>query len=341
MATQVTIQQPARLAEERQALKAVLDSPRFKKNPRLTKLLDYICQKYFEGDTDSIKEYSIAADVFHRPESFDQTTDSIVRVEVYRLRKKLRDFYEAEGADQPIEIVVATGHYLPEFVRRGPRETLPVESDEEDRSRSSTDALVSDQRPAKVISRPFGKVAFLFLAVSVLLIAAVFWLPRTRHGYDCVPKIHGENDRADSTIGAGSRQGGPESVSLQFRVERSGYRLGRLPHHRASVPAWQRSCMEGCAHAQGRCMDRYRSQGADHARHLGELCTSRPSRRGRHGTLAARYGRCAARCRSAAIVDCAAAALQNRIITRIFGVLGFPFEDGTWLSRIGLVVIGR
>jgi hypothetical protein len=81
MATQVTIQQPARSAEERQALKAVLDSPRFKKNPRLTKLLDYICQKYFEGDTDSIKEYSIAADVFHRPETFDQTTDSIVRVE--------------------------------------------------------------------------------------------------------------------------------------------------------------------------------------------------------------------------------------------------------------------
>jgi hypothetical protein len=181
MATQVTIQQPARSAEERQALKAVLDSPRFKKNPRLTKLLDYICQKYFEGDTDSIKEYSIAADVFHRPETFDQTTDSIVRVEVYRLRKKLREFYEAEGADQPIEIVVATGHYLPEFVKRGPRKTLSVEVDEQDRSRSSTEALVSEERAARVKSRPFGIVAYLVLVIAVLLLAAIFWLRRTQH----------------------------------------------------------------------------------------------------------------------------------------------------------------
>src|ERR1700736_5670762 len=107
MATQGTIPPPARLTEERQALEAVLASPTFKRNPRLTSLLEYICQKYFAGDTGSIKEYSIAADVFRRSESFDQTTDSIVRVEVYRLRKKLREFYDGEGAHQPIEIVVA------------------------------------------------------------------------------------------------------------------------------------------------------------------------------------------------------------------------------------------
>ena len=107
-----------RMAEERAALRAVLDSEIFQGRPRLAKLLQYICERYFDGDTDRIKEYSIATEVFLRPESFDQATDSIVRVEVFRLRKKLREFYGGEGAGQPIEIVIATGHYRPEFIDR-------------------------------------------------------------------------------------------------------------------------------------------------------------------------------------------------------------------------------
>ena len=135
MTTQGTIPHPApldpdgvdpaqldstRVTAERAALHAVLASGTFRNKPRMASLLRYICERYFEGHVDAIKEYSIATDVFHRPESFDQATDSIVRVEVFRLRKKLREFYDGEGADQPIEIVVATGHYRPEFINRQP-----------------------------------------------------------------------------------------------------------------------------------------------------------------------------------------------------------------------------
>jgi hypothetical protein len=90
----------------------------FESKPRMASLLRYICERHFEGDIDAIKEYSIATDVFGRSHSFDPATDSIVRVEVFRLRKRLREFYGGEGANQPIEIVVATGHYRPEFVDR-------------------------------------------------------------------------------------------------------------------------------------------------------------------------------------------------------------------------------
>lgn len=107
-------------AEERAALEAVLESRVFQGRPRLASLLRYICERHFEGEADALKEYSIATDVFRRPESFDQATDSIVRVEVFRLRKKLREFYDGEGADQPIEIVIAPGHYRPEFIERRP-----------------------------------------------------------------------------------------------------------------------------------------------------------------------------------------------------------------------------
>src|SRR6204780_1551274 len=111
---------PGRRARERAALYAVLTSGIFENKPRLANLLKYICERHFDGDTGTIKEYSIATDVFGRGQSFDQATDSIVRVEAFRLRKKLREFYEGEGGDQLIEIVVATGHYRPEFVDRSP-----------------------------------------------------------------------------------------------------------------------------------------------------------------------------------------------------------------------------
>ena len=111
---------PGRRAKERAALYAVLTSGTFENKPRLADLLTYICERHFDGDTGTIKEYSIATDVFGRSQSFDQATDSIVRVEAFRLRKKLREFYEGEGAGQPIEIVVATGHYRPEFIDRTP-----------------------------------------------------------------------------------------------------------------------------------------------------------------------------------------------------------------------------
>ncbi|AEU35499.1 malectin domain-containing carbohydrate-binding protein [Granulicella mallensis] len=169
MATQGTIPQPARLAEERQALEAVLASPRFRKNPRLTHLLEYICQKYFEGDTDNIKEYSIAADVFHRPESFDQATDSIVRVEVYRLRKKLREFYEGEGAHEPIEIVVATGHYLPEFVDRTAIEPHFPSVPDQNQETAPGDSSVA----APMTSRRFVQKNRIFLYVLPVIICAL------------------------------------------------------------------------------------------------------------------------------------------------------------------------
>src|ERR1700723_2022640 len=116
---------PGRRAKEHAALYAVLTSGTFENKPQLANLLRYICERHFDGDPGAIKEYSIATDVFGRAQSFDQATDSIVRVEAFRLRKKLREFYEGEGADQPIEIVGATGHYRPQFIDRTPGAPIP------------------------------------------------------------------------------------------------------------------------------------------------------------------------------------------------------------------------
>jgi Malectin domain len=106
------------MAAQRAALDAVLRSRIFAKNPRLSVLLEYLCVRSFRGEAEAIKEYNIATDVFGRSGNFDQSQDSIVRVEMHRLRKKLAEYYAAEGMAQPVEIVIHSGRYLPEFVLR-------------------------------------------------------------------------------------------------------------------------------------------------------------------------------------------------------------------------------
>jgi len=119
---------------ERAELQTVLQSPLFARSPTLAHLLTYLCEKRFAGETEQIKEYSIALDVFGRPESFDQDTDSIVRVQVNRLRKRLAEYYAAEGDGHSLRISIPVGHYVPRFEtagaepekRAGPAEIRPL-----------------------------------------------------------------------------------------------------------------------------------------------------------------------------------------------------------------------
>jgi len=107
---------------ERAELQAVLHSPLFARSPALTHLLSYLCEKTFAGQTDQIKEYSVALDVFDREDSFDQDTDSIVRVQANRLRKRLSEYYAGEGAGDAIQISVPVGQYVPVFKRMAARD---------------------------------------------------------------------------------------------------------------------------------------------------------------------------------------------------------------------------
>ena len=46
---------------------------------------------------------------------FGEKRDSLVRVEVSRLRRRLQRYYETEGAASPIRIVIKARTYRPEF----------------------------------------------------------------------------------------------------------------------------------------------------------------------------------------------------------------------------------
>jgi hypothetical protein len=104
--------------QERAELDVVLASGALTRAPRQAKLLAYVCEEYFNGRGDQLKEYTLATEVLGRPGGFDQSRDAIVRVEIYRLRKKLREYYQSAGAAHSLHIVIQSGQYVPRFVRR-------------------------------------------------------------------------------------------------------------------------------------------------------------------------------------------------------------------------------
>ena len=103
------------LEAQRAELAAVLHSEQFMRAPTLANLLSYLCEKLFAGEAYQIKEYSVGVEVFRRGASFDQDSDSIVRVEANRLRKRLAAYYAGEGASHRLHITIPLGQYVPEF----------------------------------------------------------------------------------------------------------------------------------------------------------------------------------------------------------------------------------
>ena len=110
---------------ERLELAAVLASPTFARAQRLVKLLEYICEKHFEGRDAEVCEYSIATEVLGRPANFDPAEDAIARVEIHRLRKKLREYYAAEGSRERLKIIIPPGMYTPVFQQDGSSSASP------------------------------------------------------------------------------------------------------------------------------------------------------------------------------------------------------------------------
>ena len=107
-----------RLESERAELDSVLSSEMFGRTNHHTRFLTYVCNMYFSGSADAIKEYSIAVEALGRPKDFDPQTDTIVRVTAHALRKRLEDYYRTIGSDHPVQICLPSGHYVPKFIHR-------------------------------------------------------------------------------------------------------------------------------------------------------------------------------------------------------------------------------
>jgi Tol biopolymer transport system component len=81
----------------------------------LARFLSFVVEKTLEGDGTAIKEYLIGVDVFERGDDFDPRIDPIVRVQAGKLRTRLKQYYEHEGANDAVIIEFPKGGYVPVF----------------------------------------------------------------------------------------------------------------------------------------------------------------------------------------------------------------------------------
>ncbi|MGH9695000.1 MAG: hypothetical protein ACRD5Z_12695, partial [Bryobacteraceae bacterium] len=93
----------------------ILASETFRDSPMQQRLLRYIVGESLKGDARDLKEYNVGVNVFQRGADFDPRTDSIVRVQMGVLRKRLGNYFAAEGAGDPIIVEIPKGHYVAHF----------------------------------------------------------------------------------------------------------------------------------------------------------------------------------------------------------------------------------
>ena len=99
----------------RAELQRILASGIFATADRMKRFLRFVVDETLAGKGDDLNESSLGIEVYDRDETFDPRVDSIVRVDAGRLRSKLREFYESEGASSLIRIEIPKGSYKPLF----------------------------------------------------------------------------------------------------------------------------------------------------------------------------------------------------------------------------------
>ena len=109
---------PVAPSEVRAALAKVLASTGLVNSARLSKFVQLAVEQTLAGQAERLKEFAIGQDVFDRGPDFDPRNDSIVRVEALRLRRKLAEYYDGAGCEDPVVISFQPGSYVPKFVRR-------------------------------------------------------------------------------------------------------------------------------------------------------------------------------------------------------------------------------
>jgi len=112
------------VALEAESFRAQVERILQNKNLRLSegqrRLFSYLAEKSLAGEADELKEYVIGVDAFGKPASYDPRQESVVRMQVARLRQKLTDYYRAEGADDPILVDLPKGGFKVTFTPRAP-----------------------------------------------------------------------------------------------------------------------------------------------------------------------------------------------------------------------------
>jgi hypothetical protein len=105
------------LRQEWQLALRIVASKGFCKSELLQKFLLYVCEQQLMGNTHEITEQRIGTQIFNRTTDYNPGEDNIVRSYARLLRKRLDKYFEGEGHEEPLQVNIPRGGYVPVFVR--------------------------------------------------------------------------------------------------------------------------------------------------------------------------------------------------------------------------------
>jgi hypothetical protein len=143
----------------------VAQSAQFTRAETLKRLLLYL---WSQRDED-ISEYAVATEALGRRSDFDPKTDASVRVQISRLRRKLKDFYELEGAGEPFTLHIPMGTHTLSIVSSTSEALGPV--------------IILPEIPEEAPAPPplSHRVQPVLVALCLILLALTSWLLWDRH----------------------------------------------------------------------------------------------------------------------------------------------------------------
>jgi len=151
----------------REHLDRVLSSSAFRLSKRYAAVLRLMVEHGLEGS--QLKEREIGSEVFGRVPDYDTSADHVVRSAAAEVRKRLAQYYQEEGLNDPLRIDLQRGSYVPQF---------RVVSEQEARLRPSPEeTLLPDVAAASAGSRWRSRAWQIGLLVPIALLIGVA-LPR-------------------------------------------------------------------------------------------------------------------------------------------------------------------
>ena len=102
---------------EWELVQRIVASPAFVRSALLTNFLLYVCDRKLRGKEEEITEHQIGVHALGRADNYHPGEDNIVRNYARMLRKRLEEFFEGEGRQEELRILIPRGQYVPTFER--------------------------------------------------------------------------------------------------------------------------------------------------------------------------------------------------------------------------------
>ncbi|WP_198152162.1 hypothetical protein [Granulicella tundricola] len=167
-----------RFSAEWQLALRIAASKGLSKSEFLPRFLLYVCEQLLTGSAREMTEQHLGTQVFNRPPGYNPGEDNIVRSYARMLRKRLDEFFEGEGQNEPLRLHIPRGGYVPVFHTHQAIESYVVEASAA--SDVEPPAQIKNRLPAPIVISPPAPAnpptlrrTLLFSLLSLLIGAAV------------------------------------------------------------------------------------------------------------------------------------------------------------------------